>query len=125
MRSPTDLRDRLARVGRVRGRECVIVANDATRQKRHLLPDDGEEAPAGAGGRVAQPLALHLISSAAIRLLEFGCQLPRRHTDLRWLWLHERVRVGRFYRDAKILEIGEGASEIQRMIIFRKLGLTG
>ncbi|WP_067493951.1 acyl-CoA dehydrogenase family protein [Actinoplanes sp. TFC3] len=31
--------------------------------------------------------------------------------------------VGRFYRDAKILEIGEGTSEVQRMIIARQLGL--
>jgi len=31
--------------------------------------------------------------------------------------------VGRFYRDAKILEIGEGTSEVQRMIIARSLGL--
>jgi short/branched chain acyl-CoA dehydrogenase len=31
--------------------------------------------------------------------------------------------VGRFYRDAKILEIGEGTSEIQRIIIARELGL--
>ena len=30
--------------------------------------------------------------------------------------------VGRFYRDAKILEIGEGTSEIQRTIIARQLG---
>ncbi len=32
--------------------------------------------------------------------------------------------VGRFYRDAKILEIGEGTSEVQRMIISRQLGLA-
>jgi alkylation response protein AidB-like acyl-CoA dehydrogenase len=31
--------------------------------------------------------------------------------------------VGRFYRDAKILEIGEGTSEVQRMVISRHLGL--
>jgi short/branched chain acyl-CoA dehydrogenase len=31
--------------------------------------------------------------------------------------------VARFWRDAKILEIGEGTSEIQRMIIARDLGL--
>ncbi len=33
--------------------------------------------------------------------------------------------VGRFYRDAKILEIGEGTSEVQRMLIARELGVTG
>lgn len=32
--------------------------------------------------------------------------------------------VGRFYRDAKILEIGEGTSEVQKMLIARELGLT-
>ncbi|GAA4859418.1 acyl-CoA dehydrogenase family protein [Pseudonocardia benzenivorans] len=31
--------------------------------------------------------------------------------------------VGRFYRDAKILEIGEGTSEVQKMLIARQLGL--
>jgi short-chain 2-methylacyl-CoA dehydrogenase len=31
--------------------------------------------------------------------------------------------VGRFYRDAKILEIGEGTSEVQRMLIARHLGV--
>ncbi len=33
--------------------------------------------------------------------------------------------VGRFYRDAKVLEIGEGTSEVQRMLIARQLGLGG
>ena len=33
--------------------------------------------------------------------------------------------VGRFYRDAKVLEIGEGTSEVQRMVIARHLGLGG
>ncbi len=31
--------------------------------------------------------------------------------------------VGRFYRDAKILEIGEGTSEVQKMLIARDLGV--
>ena len=31
--------------------------------------------------------------------------------------------VGRFYRDAKILEVGEGTSEVQKMLIARRLGL--
>lgn len=32
-------------------------------------------------------------------------------------------RVGRFYQDAKVLEIGEGTSEVQRILISRELGL--
>jgi butyryl-CoA dehydrogenase len=32
--------------------------------------------------------------------------------------------VARFYRDAKVLEIGEGTSEVQRMLIARELGLA-
>src|ERR1700734_903896 len=33
--------------------------------------------------------------------------------------------VARFYRDAKVLEIGEGTSEVQRMVIARELGISG
>jgi alkylation response protein AidB-like acyl-CoA dehydrogenase len=32
--------------------------------------------------------------------------------------------VSRFYRDAKILEIGEGTSEVQKMLISRHLGVA-
>lgn len=32
--------------------------------------------------------------------------------------------VGRFYRDAKILAVGEGTSEVHRMLIAHELGLT-
>jgi short-chain 2-methylacyl-CoA dehydrogenase len=32
-------------------------------------------------------------------------------------------RVGRFYQDCKILEVGEGTSEIQRTLIARELGV--
>jgi alkylation response protein AidB-like acyl-CoA dehydrogenase len=35
----------------------------------------------------------------------------------------EETPMARFYRDAKILEIGEGTSEIQRLVIARNLGL--
>ena len=33
------------------------------------------------------------------------------------------TQVARFYCDAKVLEIGEGTSEVQRMIIARELGV--
>lgn len=35
----------------------------------------------------------------------------------------DETPVSRFYRDAKVLEIGEGTSEIQRLVISRALGL--
>jgi short/branched chain acyl-CoA dehydrogenase len=35
----------------------------------------------------------------------------------------EEFPVARFYRDAKVLEIGEGTSEVQRLVIARGLGL--
>ena len=35
----------------------------------------------------------------------------------------DETLVARHYRDAKILEIGEGTSEIQRLVISRELGL--
>jgi alkylation response protein AidB-like acyl-CoA dehydrogenase len=37
----------------------------------------------------------------------------------------EESAVARYYRDAKVLEIGEGTSEIQRLLIARDLGLPG
>ncbi len=35
----------------------------------------------------------------------------------------EEFPIARFYRDAKVLEIGEGTSEVQRLLIARRLGL--
>lgn len=37
----------------------------------------------------------------------------------------EEFPVARHFRDAKVLEIGEGTSEVQRMLIARELGLPG
>ena len=36
----------------------------------------------------------------------------------------EESAIARLYRDQKILEIGEGTNEVQRMVIARHLGLT-
>ncbi|PIW63630.1 MAG: acyl-CoA dehydrogenase, partial [Candidatus Omnitrophica bacterium CG12_big_fil_rev_8_21_14_0_65_45_16] len=38
--------------------------------------------------------------------------------------LMEEYPVARFYRDAKLLEIGEGTNEIQRLVIARHLGCS-
>ena len=35
----------------------------------------------------------------------------------------DEYAISRFYRDQKILEIGEGTNEVQRMVIARHLGL--
>jgi butyryl-CoA dehydrogenase len=35
----------------------------------------------------------------------------------------DETLVARQYRDSKVLEIGEGTSEIQRLVIARDLGL--
>ena len=35
----------------------------------------------------------------------------------------EESAISRFYRDQKVLEIGEGTNEVQRMVIARHLGL--
>ncbi len=37
----------------------------------------------------------------------------------------EESAISRLYRDQKVLEIGEGTNEVQRMVIARHLGLTG
>jgi len=37
----------------------------------------------------------------------------------------EEFPVARHYRDSKVLEIGEGTSEVQRLLIARDLGLPG
>ena len=35
----------------------------------------------------------------------------------------DEYAVSRLYRDQKILEIGEGTNEVQRLVIARRLGL--
>jgi alkylation response protein AidB-like acyl-CoA dehydrogenase len=39
--------------------------------------------------------------------------------------LMKEYKIERFYRDQKLLEIGEGTSEIQRIVIARNIGAAG
>ena len=65
-------------IGRVAGRECMIVANDATVKGGTYYPADGEEAPAGAGDRTREQPALHLSGRQRRRQpAEPGRGLPR------------------------------------------------
>jgi alkylation response protein AidB-like acyl-CoA dehydrogenase len=65
--------------------------------------------------------------AAAIAKLYTG-ELSKRVVD-RALQLHggygfmDEYPISRFYRDQKVLEIGEGTNEVQRMVIARHLGL--
>ena len=47
-------------IGRIAGRECVIVCNDATVKGGTYYPMTRQEAPARAGDRAREPAALHL-----------------------------------------------------------------
>ena len=64
-------------IGRVSGRECVIVANDATVKGGTYFPDHREEASPRAGDRAAEPAALHLPGRFRRRLpADAGRDLP-------------------------------------------------
>jgi alkylation response protein AidB-like acyl-CoA dehydrogenase len=39
--------------------------------------------------------------------------------------LMKEYKIERFYRDQRLLEIGEGTSEIQRIVIARNIGAAG
>ena len=55
----------IAGIGRVSGRETMIVVQRRDGEGRHLLSDDGEEASARAGDRAAEPAAVASIWSTA------------------------------------------------------------
>ena len=71
------------------------------------------------GRPIVQAAAMAKLYSteAAIDAVRVGTQV------LGGLGFIEESPMARFYRDAKILEIGEGTSEIQRLVIARSLGL--
>jgi acyl-CoA dehydrogenase len=49
------------------------------------------------------------------------CGSRRTRADLRRVRLHERVPVEKLMRDAKLLQIYEGTSQVQRIVIARDL----
>jgi alkylation response protein AidB-like acyl-CoA dehydrogenase len=67
--------------------------------------------------REAAAMAKLYSTEAAVDAVRTGTQI------LGGLGFMEESPMARFYRDAKILEIGEGTSEIQRLVIARSLGL--
>jgi butyryl-CoA dehydrogenase len=67
--------------------------------------------------REAAAMAKLYSTEAAVEAVRTGTQI------LGGLGFMEESPMARFYRDAKILEIGEGTSEIQRLVIARSLGL--
>jgi alkylation response protein AidB-like acyl-CoA dehydrogenase len=67
-------------------------------------------------GQIAAMAKLYS-TEAAMDAVRLGTQV------LGGMGFMEETPMARFYRDAKILEIGEGTSEIQRLVISRSLGL--
>jgi len=67
-------------------------------------------------GKIAG-MAKLFASEAAVRAADEAIQIHGGYGYIR------EYPVERFYRDAKLLEIGEGTSEIQRLVIARHLGL--
>ena len=71
----------------------------------------------GGRGQAGRPVAKLYATEAAVTATRIATQVFGGYGFM------EEYPVARFYRDAKILEIGEGTSEVQRMLIARSLGL--
>ena len=79
-----------------------------------------ELTPAAAGRRSSsrpRPIAKLYATESAVTATRIATQVFGGYGFM------EEYPVARFYRDAKVLEIGEGTSEVQRMLIARGLGL--
>ncbi|MGH1563439.1 acyl-CoA dehydrogenase family protein [Mumia sp. DW29H23] len=92
----------------------------AARAARALTYEAAAMKDAGVGGQELKQAA----SIAKLYATEQAVTATRIATQvLGGYGFMEEYPVARFYRDAKILEIGEGTSEVQRMLIARGLGL--
>jgi alkylation response protein AidB-like acyl-CoA dehydrogenase len=77
-------------------------------------------------GRRKQDGEPHKIEASMVKLFatEMAVDVAREAVQVHGGYGYiEEFPVARFYRDAKVLEIGEGTSEVQRIIIARQLGL--
>jgi alkylation response protein AidB-like acyl-CoA dehydrogenase len=88
-----------------------IEAGRALVQKAAWLKDEGREfAREAAMAKLYTGELSHRVASAALQI----------HGGYGYM---EESAIARLYRDQKILEIGEGTNEVQRMVIARHLGL--
>ena len=66
----------------------------------------------------------HAASMAKLRTGELAREVTNEAVQIHGGYGYmDEYPISRFYRDAKILEIGEGTNEIQRRVIARGLGL--
>ena len=66
----------------------------------------------------------HEASMAKLYTAELACRVADEAVQIHGGYGYmDEYAISRFYRDAKILEIGEGTNEIQRLVIARGLGL--
>ena len=98
--------------------EVMVAASRALTYKAAWLKDE-QQAGRRSVGEVKQAAAVAKLytTEAAVAATRIATQVFGGNGFM------EEYPVARFYRDAKILEIGEGTSEIQRMVIARGLGL--
>ncbi|HSV40206.1 MAG TPA: acyl-CoA dehydrogenase family protein [Nocardioidaceae bacterium] len=94
--------------------EVMLQASRLLTYKAAAMKD--ADAPVGAFKQAASVAKLYT-SESAVTATRIATQIFGGYGFM------EEYPVARFYRDAKILEIGEGTSEVQRILIARGLGL--
>ena len=109
-------------IGRKQGLAFQIADVEVMLQRREAadLPrrdPEGSGRPAPADFKQAASVAKLYATESAVTATRIATQVFGGYGFM------EEYPVARFYRDAKVLEIGEGTSEVQRLLIARGLGL--
>ena len=84
---------------------------------KDAMDEGGSGAPSTAAFKQAAAVAKLYATESAVTATRIATQVFGGYGFM------EEYPVARFYRDAKVLEVGEGTSEVQRMLIARGLGL--